>query len=231
MTTLCVPTYSRYHLCRRMLASAAAGTVTPDQYVVIDNGGEFETDGRPSPNLRIIRPGRNLGVAASWNWFMRNVGGTLLVCNDDVVLDDDLLETLLAAKSHHPNALLLHPAAAGPGDMSMFSVFLLDPRAMEVVGLFDEAFHPAYFEDKDYLYRMRLLGLSPLSVPGAGYHHRVSATIKAIPPDQLPSHHRNFEVLRQHYIAKWGGEPGEERFTSPFNGPSRPPAMGAAQPV
>lgn len=230
--TLCVPTYSRYELCADMLLSAAAGTVKPDAYVVIDNGGSFHPvpalTSRLGEALRVVRPGRNLGVAASWNWFLLNVAGHLLVCNDDVRLEPHTLETLLAAKAEQPNGLVFHPDG-GSGEANVLSVFLIDPRAADVVGYFDETFHPAYFEDDDYLYRMKRLGLRPLPVPGCGYFHHCSATLRAMPPADAAAHAANFAALRDYYVTKWGGEPGDERFERPFGDAASSAADRAAE--
>jgi GT2 family glycosyltransferase len=217
--TLCVPTYSRYDLCDQLLHSAASGDAVPDAFVVLDNGGAFrpslEVRARLNGSLRLVRPGRNLGVAASWNWFMLNVPGWLLICNDDVRLDASTLTTLLSASAAHADELLLYPMGRG-GKANILSVFLTDRRLADAVGYFDEAFHPAYFEDDDYLYRMKLRGLRPMPVTGCGYFHHCSATLKSMSPVEAWAHEENFTALRRYYVAKWGGEPGAERFTVAF---------------
>ena len=52
-----------------------------------------------------------------------------------------------------------------------FCAFLVDRRLFEVVGQFDEQFAPAYHEDKDMLYRMKLSGERGLATRRAAFFH------------------------------------------------------------
>ena len=95
---------------------------------------------------------------------------------------------------------------------------------LELVGEFDENYYPAYYEDCDYVHRMRLAGiLEPKGsdrddrkipwVPTLKYPCSDAATIAAglIAPD--------WEEIRDYHERKWGcRNGGEEIYTTPFGG-------------
>ena len=98
----------------------------------------------------------------------------------------------------------------------IFSAFMVSKRCWEEVGELDELFAPAYFEDNDYHYRMKLLGINAILYPPAMFYHYGSVTqlyadIRPIVSTGM------FENNRANYINKWGGMPGEEKFIYPYN--------------
>jgi GT2 family glycosyltransferase len=98
-----------------------------------------------------------------------------------------------------------------------FSAFMLDRACWKAVGEFDELFHPAYYEDNDYHYRMQLAGLVAVTYPPALFFHWGSATqLEALgrPLTDSANQHAN-------YVRKWGGNPGQETFKHPFNDESK----------
>jgi GT2 family glycosyltransferase len=96
-----------------------------------------------------------------------------------------------------------------------FSAFMLNRRCWETVGEFDENFFPAYFEDNDYHYRMRLAGLRAIVHPPALFYHFGSRTQnEARPAPIVPGDW--FERNRSYYVRKWGGPPGQEQYRDPF---------------
>lgn len=69
------------------------------------------------------------------------------------------------------------------GDGS-FSFFCMTKGMFDWVGDFDEDFKPAYFEDNDYLERMRKLKCKPMLVLDATYEHLFQGTVKYGPEIQ-----------------------------------------------
>jgi len=99
-----------------------------------------------------------------------------------------------------------------------FSAFMLSKQCWDEVGEFDEVFAPAYFEDNDYHYRMTLSNLAAICVPMALFYHYGSATQKEANENGQPMMTNDkFEGNRQKYIQKWGGLPGQELFTFPYD--------------
>lgn len=94
-----------------------------------------------------------------------------------------------------------------------FSAFAINRECWETAGEFDEVFHPAYYEDNDYHYRIQLAGLLAITYPPAMFFHYGSRTqLEAIgrPLTQTSNQHAEF-------IRKWGADPGHEVFKTPYN--------------
>lgn len=99
-----------------------------------------------------------------------------------------------------------------------FSAFMVSKRCWEEVGEFDELFFPAYFEDNDYHYRMRLIGAPAIVFPPAMFYHYGSRTQNEAQEDGKPIVvSMLFENNRAFYVRKWGGLPGSEKFQWPYN--------------
>jgi len=81
---------------------------------------------------------------------------------------------------------------------------------------FDESFYPAYFEDRDYFYRLKLNQGRILEHSFLNPNKFInSGTISKDGGD--PSINKNFYDLQNLYMRKWGGPPGSEFYTNPFN--------------
>jgi GT2 family glycosyltransferase len=171
---------------------------------VYDNGRQ----GIRADGFHLIEAGTNQGVAGAWNNLAElafKKGAThLLLLNDDIYLGRrrEEVEDLLHREGRD---LLL-------GVASQWSSFVLPRTTFEKVGTFDAGFFPAYFEDNDYEYRLKLKGCrlySDFKLTPAIY--RVSETIK-----KDPSLNANFEKNKLRYVEKWGGLPGKEQFRTPY---------------
>ena len=86
----------------------------------------------------------------------------------------------------------------------------------EFPGLFDQKFHPAYFEDNDFHRRIKLASMRGVKTSNAMYYHFGSRTIKEN-PDIKEISNSLYLQNEQRYIEKWGGKPGKEKFKTPFN--------------
>jgi len=211
MLTLGVPTLRRYDLLELLLATAKDGDRKPDEYIIVDNGGSLGERRWIDPEMKVVTPGKNLGVAGGWNEIMQKAGGEhVLIVGDDVRLHKD---TLLEMEK----VALGGAGFVRSGHAPAFSCFLIARWLWEKVGPFDERFWPAYFEDNDYHLRMKLLGYDFATAP-VGYDHTGSGTVKSFSDTELSIHHARFEANKRRYIAKWGGPPHQETFKVPFNG-------------
>lgn len=219
--TICIPTLNRYDLLSKCILSALTGTVTPKKISIIDNG-HIMPDGIHQyikdacdgydVELTIYTPIQNLGVAKSWNWFLDVEKHPMLICNDDIEFGKyDIAKFEQAYNNSSAQFFFTDNIDA----LNMFSCFMPTQEVVRVVGLFDETFYPAYFEDNDYARRMYLKAILTQTIP-TEINHFGSATIKQYDYEEMTKHHESFRNNKQYYINKWGGEPHNERFTTPF---------------
>jgi hypothetical protein len=89
-----------------------------------------------------------------------------------------------------------------------------NPKMLEVIGEWDTHL-PNYFGDNDWTRRIKLAEYECLE-SGIEVGHIGSQTINSDPVLQYLNG-INFPLYRSYYEQKWGGGPGSEKFTSPFN--------------
>src|SRR6185436_14742652 len=138
--------------------------------------------------------------------FLTTYDDYIIISNDDVQFLPGTIEALVNAAEKSPEDLFFYPHSAESG-ANAWSMFLQRKALQEKIGLYDETFFPAYFEDDDYSLRMRKAGIRAVPVVGAGYVHFASSTIQAYTPEQTNNHHASFRRNRSYYIVKWGGDP------------------------
>jgi GT2 family glycosyltransferase len=199
---LIVPVLNRYDLLWDMIRSAEADAEI-GEIVIIDNGGLL-IEGSPH---RVVQPTLNLGVAASWNLGMKVTPNApwWAIVNSDIEFAPGDLRGL----AHHMETVGSLAFIEG------FAAFGIDRGALDKVGWFDENFHPAYYEDNDWGYRAHLAGVERSGL-ASGVKHVGSQTIgsSALYRQQ---NIRTFPANAAYYRAKWGGLPGNEVFTTPFD--------------
>lgn len=200
MTCVCVPVLKRYDLLRELLLSLAASELQPDGVYVVDNGMnlveiEAAVDGFLFPII-VHTPTAPMGVAESWNWFIEHVPGDPVITNDDITFAPNSLESMTASKASFISCSF------------GFSCFLIRRACIESVGLFDETISPhyAYFEDMDYLRRMKLAGICD-EVVLCGVQHKQSSTPARYTSEEWNEHHAKFLLAESNYVKKWKNAP------------------------
>lgn len=189
-------------------AARATWDVDAPNLLVVDNtpdgayvGGPWEYAGGD---------GQNLGVAGSWNKGIDAGKRFVIFMSSYLVLDEGLARTVER----------MIEAANEYGCLTWQACHLwgLTAKTFEVCGRFDEQFHPAYFEDTDYLTRMEIAGvhcgsnpIPKIAVPGICPQAR-SLQLDLARPDM--------DALRARFRAKWGGDPFQTTFQTPFNDPA-----------
>jgi GT2 family glycosyltransferase len=200
-----IPTINRADLLNEALANYFEDFKNTE--IVICDNGKQEIITRDK-NFVIYRPESNLGVSGSWNMIMdyaeKAKGSHVLMLNDDIYLGKSEEEVKTIIRLWNPEFLCT--------ELNWCS-FILSVDAYLKVGKFDENFFPAYFEDNDYFRRMLLTGVNitnnAMLNPAI---YRNSMTIQ-----KSPELNKGFEKNRQYYISKWGGQPTQETFATPFN--------------
>ena len=146
----------------RLEALLASLDVPVDTLGLVDHSGgpgpvrellnRLESDGVPNvAQVRVARPFGNAGVAKAWNAILQGFPSVpfALIANHDVVFAPGALAQALAALDPAEPQWL--PLLSRP---SAFSAFLITSLAWNRIGLFDESFVPAYWEDTDYRDRL-----------------------------------------------------------------------------
>lgn len=185
-----------------MLASAQYGA---DHFWIIDNGMQpqkihdavFGID-RP---FNVYHPPHPMGIAESWNWFIRNVDEERIITNDDVIFSLQSIPII----------------ASTPGDIVFacgYSCFLIRNSCTHSVGLFDETISPGYgyFEDCDYSFRIDAMVKDGYRVVmadarNAGVKHIGSQTWQSGTPEEIDEHWRKFNIAKANFLKKWGRLP------------------------
>jgi GT2 family glycosyltransferase len=197
-----VPVLNRPDLLYEMLTSI---DVPIERVVIVDNGDVVPTI--TDANVRVIRPGANLGVSASWNLILKSTprAAWWVFANFDLVFAPGDLARL----ADHMETV------GGVGLLGTFAVFGLTADVVNRVGFFDENFAPAYYEDNDFDYRCRRADVPMASLP-SGWRHQVSSTILSS-PSYRAQNALTFGPNGDYYREKWGGMPQSETFTTPFD--------------
>lgn len=192
---LCIPVLRRYDLLNQLLLSLADSTIQPDRVWIINNGKEYL---EPCEQVYIHVPDRPLGVAESWNWFLRNVPEERVISNDDIVLAPHSLEALISSDGD-----IVWAKEAG------FSLYLIRDTCLAHVGEFDETISPgyAYYEDEDYVRRLQRTNAVRARDALTGATHLHSQTWQAGSPAEQEEHWRKFNIAKSNFEKKWGDVP------------------------
>ena len=205
-----VPILNRPDLLLAMLNSTGGADI--EQIVIVDNGDVVPDIS--NANVRVIRPGHNLGVSASWNLILKATPRApwWMFSNFDLEFAAGDLDRL----TEHMES------AGGVALLGTFAVFGIDAPSLAQAGYFDENFAPAYYEDNDYDYRCQLTGVPIVGLP-AGLRHAISSTLSSSTL-YTRQNTATFAANGDYYLRKWGGLPRAETFTTPFNAGGHPRA-------
>jgi len=170
----------------------------------------------------------NLGIETAINLKKKY----FIICNLDIMFHEKAIGNLLKFAHENPQALFWSGTAlnslvqfnnldpeftvgyATNHDQS-FSCFLISDQTIKKVGKFYEGFG-VYYEDDDYLRRLKLAKLQPLKTGSSLFYHFVQGTVKN-DPTLIPDYLKKLEVNKQKYIKRWGGVPGQETLEQPNN--------------
>jgi len=174
LENLIVPVLNRYDLLQRMLDSV---DVPVGHLLVIDNGAS-EVEEAMELNIpacvdrtTYLPMPANLGVAASWNLGVKSFpyDDRWFIVSNDVVFEPGALQGLSEARSDQITLSSMFPH---------WQAFVLGYEAVRAVGLFDEGFFPAYFEDTDYQRRAERAGVTVVKFDVPMVHDN-SSTMRA----------------------------------------------------
>lgn len=164
-----VPVLNRFDLLRRMVESI---DIEATVYVINNTGcrQDFEHSNELIKMHWVDLP-YNLGVASSWNLGIKMLPfeKRWVFSSADSYFAPGVCQELAEASS---DAITLC------GTFPFWQTFAVGEKVVERVGLFDEALHPAYFEDTDYQRRCEQAGIDFRVLVGEVFHDN-SSTIKS----------------------------------------------------
>jgi GT2 family glycosyltransferase len=165
-------TYSRFDLADRLLQSI---DYPVEHLVIIDNSGKREYQPvKPElvKNLWFIQLPHGLGYGGGLNLIVKTTpfAPYWLLVNDDTVFQPGALQKIAdQVDTEAINFLSIMPKWSG---------FVLGEGAVLKAGLFDERFHPIYFEDNDYERRLMQTGVKAKFI-NAELKHDNSSTLNS----------------------------------------------------
>jgi GT2 family glycosyltransferase len=182
-------------------------------------------------------------VAKSWNYGMKyafdNGYDFCLILNNDTILNNKCIDALVdrfeVSKYNQEKILLisgLHKlildkpreiidyvdtnTSVVESECTDYALFMVGREYYKKIGMFDENFKPAYFEDADSVYRIKISGYRRIHSPRALFYHYGSRTHLGAEARKIVSDVM-FLANKKYYIDKWGGDIGQEKFIIPFN--------------
>lgn len=191
--------------------------------LIVDNGSEDETvEWIKNSGYDAIYNPTNYGVSKAWNqiihWGLSFEDMELvLIPNNDIVLHPNCLDRLMESVLVHEkggvsglnigNLPIMLNGFTNPtaeedryNPSVNFSLFGLTKSTITRVGLFDEGFKLAYFEDNDYHHRMKLEEIDASCDTWAAFTHYGSRSIK----EGGVKHEPFFTQNKEYFKKKWG---------------------------
>lgn len=175
-------------------------------------------------NVRYYPYGENRGLAKSNNEAImaaQDAGADVFICfADDVYVQPGAIDKIAQTVLDNPNCSFVESMGFVERTQRTEHLALtggaLNLKAIERIGYFDQNFDPFYFSDTDWMYRARLAGMQKVTAEGTHHIHAGSKTTTHV-PGMAEVFERWFPAIKEHYINKWGGDGGQERYTQPFN--------------
>lgn len=162
----------------------------------------------------------NLGCAASWNIGLRKLKDEeeidcLIIFSPACKFETTTPSDLAAAIADHEKEISEDFYIVPGPYYTDTHCFAITKKGVNAVGLFDENFYPVYFEDTDYIYRQKLVGSTRYTMNFERSDWGLNLGVTK--DDRIwKKYINNAEAIHDYYIYKWGGEPGNEKHTTPY---------------
>lgn len=144
-----IPVLNRFDLLEECISSIDCEV---EHLLIVDNSGQYSMpsslyDGK----VTVLNMPANLGVAGSWNLGIKSFpfAPYWAIASNDIKYAPGQLQKL--ADTSSPDVVIKTSES--------WSAFSIGSNIIKTVGLFDENYHPAYYEDNDYESRILRLGL------------------------------------------------------------------------
>ena len=187
----------------------------PSLMLIVDNTPDSYCRKFEARGFQISYHPHNLGLAASWNRGVKRLeaGELLWIITQSMIFPHGYQVLVDAAQK-----------ASRWGVMSYHNWHLMGitKEAFDLLGAFDENYYPAYYEESDWMRRKDVYNATHdgevfqptvhiyCGCQGNNITYR-RGVVNVAPWDP------NFSG-KLYYMAKWGGDGGQERFVIPFDG-------------
>jgi len=166
-------TLTRFDLAQRLIDSI---DYPIEKLVIVDNSGKREFQPKVDSSLIketwVLQVPHGLGANGAWNLIIKSTPFSpyWVIPNDDSWFTPGALETIASEVDTEAfNFVNVNP---------QWSCVVPSEGSVRRAGLWDEAFHPIYFDDDDYEWRMKKLGV-PFNYINARVEHDNSSTLKS----------------------------------------------------
>lgn len=201
------------------------------EVIIVDDWSEEDSKGflralEIFDNVHLITDPLTLSLSEKWNLAAEKAWelgcDAVLICNNDILFHPVTIDAIVErwqqddvgmVTAHNlrgqvePDKLneVAPPENPTEAPNPDFSCFLLPKETWNSVGIFDAEFRPCYFEDNDYHYRMKLLGLKAITTTAAIYYHYGSQTQNSVPGGLCRG--EQFQENYRYFVKKHGVDP------------------------
>jgi len=180
-----------------------------EQLIIVDNSKNSFAKKYIERGAEVRMHPQNLGVSGSWNYGIGSDAEFLWIISSSLIFNQGFSELVDRIDQANEYGLLTDQAWHCIG---------FTRKTLDTVGMFDEQFYPGYYEDNDYGWRLQLAGIHNApnhpSMPKIDIDVTCQGTATTLKSGLISV---RFDLLQDYYRHKWGGLPGSERFTKPFN--------------
>lgn len=223
---VCIPTITKFDLLEEAIDLYKHDPAVEQIWIIDNSCGQFPIkthDVSQSVPVTVIIPETPMTVAQSWNYFIKNVPGDLLIANDDCFPRPNCvtnMATALVDDSDEEVGIFFGCVVENESENdNNYSMFTVRRWLWEQIGGFNENYRPAYYEDCEFDWQRRQLNVKAQTVMDALYTHVGSATIKSYGNDKdnprVKQHNKDMHRNARIYVGRWGGLPGREIYTTP----------------
>ena len=165
-------TLSKFDMAQRLIDSI---DYPVEHLVIVDNSGKKEFEPKVNEhvkNLWLLQVPHGLGANGAWNLIIKSTPHApyWVIPNDDSWFEPGALQII----AENVDTTAFNFVDVNP----IWSCVVPTEGSVGTAGLWDEAFHPIYFDDDDYEWRMKKLNV-PFKYLKAKVHHDNSSTLKS----------------------------------------------------
>jgi GT2 family glycosyltransferase len=188
-------TLSRFDLAQRLLDSI---DYPVEHLVIVDNSGKKTFEPKVNDNVKnvwLLQVPSGLGANGAWNLIIKSTPHApyWVIPNDDAHFEPGALETIAKeVDTNKFNFLNISPK---------WSCVVPTEGSVAKAGLWDEVFHPIYFDDDEYEWRMRELGVEFHTINARVYHDNSSTLQSGFETQNAKTYSRNNSVFRNKVVA------------------------------